>query len=226
MPGIRLSGSRTLTFTNGRWDQFDTLMEKNRAEFRRGLLVCEGIYSMDGTTLDLPRAVEAKTRHDLLLMVDEAHSFGILGENGRGICEAHNLPASSIDVHMGTLSKTLASSGGYIAGDRGLIEYLRYLCPGFIFSVGLAPADTAAAIAALDVLQREPERPKKLRDRARYFRQLAREWGIEMGGSEESPVASLIIGDDHGAVYLSQQLLQHGIHVQPIVRPAGSARTA
>jgi 8-amino-7-oxononanoate synthase len=226
MTGARLSGARTLTFTNGRWDELDTLMEKHRASFRRGLLVSEGVYSMDGTTLDLPRALEAKARHDLLLMVDEAHSFGILGRTGRGICEAYNLPTSSIDVHMGTLSKTLASSGGYIAGDRGLIEYLRYLCPGFIFSVGLAPPDTAAAIAALDVLEREPERPRRLRERSRYFRQLAREYGIKMGGSEESPVSSLVIGDDHAAVYLSQQLLQHGIHVQPIVHPAVSARTA
>jgi 8-amino-7-oxononanoate synthase len=221
-----LSGAKTLTFTNGRWDQLDALMEKHRASFRRGLLVSEGIYSMDGMKLDLPRALEAKNRHDLLLMVDEAHSFGILGRTGRGVCESYDLPPSSIDVHMGTLSKTLASSGGYIAGDRGLIEYLRYLCPGFIFSVGLAPPDTAAAIAALDVLEKEPGRPRALRERVRFFRQLAREWGIEMGGSEEASVASLVIGDDHAAVYLSQQLLQHGIHVQPIVYPAVSARTA
>jgi 8-amino-7-oxononanoate synthase len=226
MTGARLSGARTMMFANGNWDQLDSLMEKNRAEFRRGLLVTEGIYSMDGMTLDLPRALEAKSRHDLLLMVDEAHSFGILGRTGRGICEAYDLPSGSIDVHMGTLSKTLASSGGYIAGDRGLIEYLRYLCPGFIFSVGLAPPDTAAAIAALDVLEREPERPRNLRHHARFFRRLAREWGIELGGSEDSPVASLVIGDDHAAVFLSQQLLQHGIHVQPIVHPAVSARTA
>lgn len=226
MTGARLSGAKTLTFTNGRWDQLDELMEKHRTGFRRGLLVSEGIYSMDGMTLDLPRALEAKSRHDLLLMVDEAHSFGILGRTGRGVCESYDLPPSSIDVHMGTLSKTLAASGGYIAGDRALIEYLRYLCPGFIFSVGLAPPDTAAAIAALDVLEKEPNRPKELRQRSHYFRQLAREWGLEIGGSEESPVASLVIGDDHAAVYLSQQLLQHGIHVQPIVYPAVSTRTA
>ena len=226
MTGARLSGARTMTFTNGEWDELDSLMAKNRADFRRGLLVSEGIYSMDGMKLDLPRAVQSKKRHDLLLMVDEAHSFGIVGRTGRGICEAFDMPSSSIDVHMGTLSKTLASSGGYIAGDRGLIEYMRYLCPGFIFSVGLAPADTAAALAALDVLEKEPDRPKRLRESARYFRQLAREWGLDVGGSEESPVISLIVGDDIAATYLSQQLLLQGIHVQPIVRPAVSASTA
>jgi len=226
MTGARLSGARTMTFANGEWDELDQLMSKNRADFRRGLLVSEGIYSMDGMKLDLPRAVQSKKRHDLLLMVDEAHSFGIVGRTGRGICEAFDMPPDTIDVHMGTLSKTLASSGGYIAGDRALIEYMRYLCPGFIFSVGLAPADTAAALAALEVLEKEPDRPKRLRESARYFRQLAREWGLDVGGSEESPVVSLIVGDDIAATYLSQQLLLQGIHVQPIVRPAVTASTA
>ena len=226
MAGARLSGARTLTFANGDWDQLDRVMDKQRADFRRGLLVSEGIYSMDGITLDLPRAVQAKTQHNLMLMVDEAHSMGVLGRAGRGICEAYGMPSGSIDVHMGTLSKALASSGGYIAGDRELIEYLRYLCPGFIFSVGLAPPDTAAALAALEVLEREPHRPEQLRQRSRYFRKLAREWGLEVGGSEDAPIVSLTIGDDIAAVRLSQQLLTHGIHVQPIVRPAVPADSA
>jgi myxalamid-type polyketide synthase MxaB len=224
--GARLSGARTMTFANDEWRELDGLMAEHRANFRRGLLVTEGVYSMDGNKLDLPKALERKRRHDLLLMVDEAHSLGILGRTGRGICEAYNLPSSSIDVHMGTLSKTLASSGGYIAGDRTLIEYLRYSCPGFIFSVGLAPADTAAALAALDLLEREPHRPQMLRDRSRFFRKLAREHGLDVGGTDEAPVVSLVVGEDHDAVYLSQQLLRHGIHVQPIVRPAVSARSA
>jgi len=224
--GARLSGAKTFTYDNGDWDGLDRIMTKERTGFRRGLLVCEGVYSMDGQILDLPRAVENKKRHDLLLMVDEAHSLGNIGKTGRGVCEAHGLPASTIDVHMGTLSKALASSGGYIAGDRGLIEYLRFLCPGLIFSVGLSPPDTAAAIAALDILEREPQRPKRLRERIHYFRQLAREYGLEMGGDEESPVSSLIVGDDNKAMRLSQRLFGHGIDVQPIVRPAVSADTA
>jgi 8-amino-7-oxononanoate synthase len=224
--GARLSGAKTMTFANGDWDELSVLLEKRGAGFRRSLLVSEGIYSMDGNKLDLPRALEIKNRHNLLLMVDEAHSLGIVGASGRGVCEEYNLPPSSIDVHMGTLSKTLASSGGYIAGDRGLIEYLRYSCPGFIFSVGLAPADAAAALAALEILEREPERPAQLRARSRTFRRLAREWGLVVGGSEESPVVSLVVGDEETAFRLSLQLLQHGIHVQPIVRPAVTRRSA
>src|SRR6202011_4238230 len=102
--------------------------------------------------IDIEHAVAAKRRHDLLLMVDEAHSFGTLGPTGRGVCERAGLAPSSIDIHMGTLSKTLASCGGYIAGDRSLIDYLRYTAPGFLFSVGLSPADTAAPLAPLGVL--------------------------------------------------------------------------
>jgi 8-amino-7-oxononanoate synthase len=224
--GARLSGAKTFTYENGNWDELDALLTRERSNFRRGMIVAEGVYSMDGQILDLARLVEIKKKHDVLVMVDEAHSFGIVGKTGRGVCEAAGLPVDSIDVYMGTLSKTLASSGGYIAGDRGLIEYMRFLCPGLIFSVGLSPADTAAAMAALDILEREPHRPKRLRERARFFRQVARENGLRIGGDEESPVASLIVGDDKMAMMLSHNLLQHGIEVQPIVRPAVSATTA
>ena len=224
--GARLSGAKTFTYPNGDWDALDTLLTKERSGFRRGMIVAEGVYSMDGQILDLKRAVESKKRHNTLLMVDEAHSLGIVGKTGRGVCEAAGMPSNSIDVYMGTLSKTLASGGGYIAGDRGLIEYLRFLCPGLIFSVGLSPADTAAAIAALEILEREPHRPRRLRERAKFFRQVARENGLTVGGDEESPVASLIVGDDKLAMLLSQNLLARGIEVQPIVRPAVSATTA
>ena len=224
--GARLSGARSITFANGEWGELDNLMQADRRTFNRGLLVGEGLYSMDGAKLDLARAVESKLRHDLLFMVDEAHSLGVLGRTGRGICEHSNLPPGSIDVHMGTLSKALASSGGYVAGDSALIEYLRYSCPGLIFSVGLSPADTAAAIAALDILEREPQRPRELQERARLFRRLAREWGLDVSGCEEAPIISLIVGDDHAAIALSRQLLDQGIHVQSIVWPAVSARSA
>jgi 8-amino-7-oxononanoate synthase len=224
--GARLSGAKTFTYQNGDWDALDALLEKERAGFRRGLIVAEGVYSMDGQILDLPRVVEIKKKHDVLLMVDEAHSFGIVGDTGRGVCEGAGMPVDSIDVYMGTLSKTLASSGGYIAGDAGLIEYMRFLCPGLVFSVGLSPADTGAAIAALDILEREPHRPRRLRERARFFRKVARENGLDICGDEESPVASLIVGDDKLAVALSHNLLEYGIEVQPIVRPAVSATTA
>lgn len=226
MTGARLSGARVISFEHGDWDGLDEKLKTMRKEFRRGLLIGEGVYSMDGTVFDLHRAMEIKKKHDLLLMVDEAHSIGTLGRTGRGICEAAGLPPESIDVHMGTLSKAQASSGGYIAGGKGLIEYLRYLAPGFIFSVGLSPPDTAAAIAALDILEREPQRSEQLRQRARLFRQIARAEGLTVGGDEDSPVASLVIGDDEACAALSLRLLEKGVHVQPIVYPAVAMNTA
>ena len=218
--GCRLSEARILSFPHEDWQSLDEMLTPLRGAARRGLLVTEGIYSMDGDIIDLGGAVAAKRRHDLLLMVDEAHSFGILGATGRGVCERAGAPASSVDIHMGTLSKTLASCGGYIAGDQSLIDYLRYTAPGFLFSVGLSPADTAAALAALDVLEAEPERPGQLRERARLFRRLARQAGLVVGGAEESPVVPLILGNSELCVRLSLALLELGINVQPIIYPA------
>jgi myxalamid-type polyketide synthase MxaB len=153
-------------------------------------------------------------------MMDEAHSVGTIGAGGRGVCEYFGVPPSTIDVHMGTLSKALASAGGYVAGEHHLIEYLRFLAPGFIFSVGLTPPDTAAAIEALAVLQREPFRVAELKQRANLFRALAREHGIAMRGDDDAPIASLVVGDSNACALLSQSLLASGIHVQPIVYPA------
>lgn len=222
LTGARLSGARIMTFPHGDWDGIDATLTATRGDFRRGLLVGEGVYSMDGTVLDLKRAIEIKHKHDLLLMVDEAHSLGTLGATGRGICEDVGVPSSSVDIHMGTLSKTLAGCGGYIGGDRDFIEYLRYLAPGFIFSVGLSPPDTGAAIAALEILEREPGRVEELRQRTHLFRKLAREYGLPMGGEMDAPVASLVIGNGDTCMLLSQRLLEQGIHVQPIVYPAVS----
>jgi 7-keto-8-aminopelargonate synthetase-like enzyme len=220
LTGAQLSGAKQMSFPVGEWDKLDALMEQKRRDFRRGLVVVEGVYSMDGHILDARRAVEAKRKHDLLLMIDEAHSLGTIGATGRGVCEAAGVSPKSVDVHMGTLSKTLAGAGGYIAGSRGLIEYMRFLAPGFIFSVGLSPPDTAASLAALDILEREPQLSQDVRDRARLFRSIAREVGLTVGGDEDSPVASLLIGDDKAGFALSNRLLEQGIHVQPIPPPA------
>jgi 8-amino-7-oxononanoate synthase len=218
--GCRLSEARSLSFPHEDWAALDEMLAPLRGAARRGLLVGEGIYSMDGDIIDIDRAVAAKRRHDLMLMVDEAHSFGVLGRTGRGVCEHAGVPPSSIDIHMGTLSKALASCGGYIAGDRSLIDYLRFTAPGFLFSVGLSPPDTAAALAALDILEAEPERPIRLQESARLFRRLARQSGLTVGGAEESPVVPLILGNSEHCVRLSLALVELGINVQPIIYPA------
>jgi 8-amino-7-oxononanoate synthase len=121
---------------------------------------------------------------------------------------------------MGTLSKSLASVGGYIGARREIVEYLKYTAPGFVFSVGMAPANAAAALEALRILRREPERVARLHENARLFLELARDRGLDTGASDRSPVVPIIVRDTVRAVRLSQQLLARGVNVQPMIAPA------
>jgi 8-amino-7-oxononanoate synthase len=226
LTGSRLAGAETASYPCQDWPALEGLLAERRSRHRRALLVAEGIYSMEGGVLDLARANAARQRHDLLLMVDEAHSLGVLGRTGRGIVEHAGLPADAVDIRMGTLSKALASCGGYIAGDAGLIEYLRFLAPGFIFSVGLSPPDTAASLAALEVLEREPARVEGLRERIRLFRQTGRGLGLPLTGDPDSPVASLVIGDAERCMELSRRLMEAGVDVPPVLPPAVARNAA
>ncbi|MEM9198016.1 MAG: aminotransferase class I/II-fold pyridoxal phosphate-dependent enzyme, partial [Pseudomonadota bacterium] len=136
--GIRLSGAQRISFPHNDWGWVDDTLRRSRRQYENVLIVVEGLYSMDGDSPDLARFVEVKARHGAWLMVDEAHSLGVLGETGRGIAEAQGVDPEAVEIWMGTLSKTLSSCGGYIAGPKALIEVLRYTAPGFVFSVGLA----------------------------------------------------------------------------------------
>ena len=174
LQGIQLSGARRLSFPHNDWAALDELLAAQRRQFERVLIVVEGLYSMDGDFPDLPRFAEIKRRHRAFLMVDEAHSFGVMGRGGLGIREHFGMDAGDVDIWMGTLSKALAGCGGYIAGERALVEHLKCAAPGFVYSVGMAPPVAAAALAALGILRAEPERAEALRARGRQFLDLAR----------------------------------------------------
>jgi 7-keto-8-aminopelargonate synthetase-like enzyme len=182
--------------------------------------VLEGVYSADGDVPDLRRFVEVKEKHDALLMVDEAHSLGVLGATGRGIAEHAGVHPGAVDISMGTLSKSLASCGGYIAGSSALVEYLKYTAPGFVYSVGITPSNAAAALAALRKLMGEPQRVRALRERAAYFLRRCQEEGLDTGASGGTPVIPVIVGDSLRAAKLSAMLLASGVNVQPMVAPA------
>ena len=139
----------------------------------------EGVYSMDGDFPDLPRFIEVKKRHKALLMIDEAHSIGVLGHHGRGIGEHFDVNRSDVDIWMGTMSKALGSCGGYIAGSRALVEFLKYTAPGFVFSVGLPPSAAAAALASIRIMETQPERVARLRENAQAFPDLGQAAGNE-----------------------------------------------
>jgi 8-amino-7-oxononanoate synthase len=197
-----------------------------RGEYRRVLIAVEGVYSMDGDITDLPRFIEVKKRHKAFLLVDEAHSVGVLGRRGRGIGEFYDVHPADVDLWMGTLSKSFGSCGGYIAGCQAVVEYLKYTAPGFVFSVGITPSNAAAALAAIRLLEDEPERVAQLRDRAQLFLSLAKSWGMNTGSSKDSPVVPIILGNSLHCLEVSQALERRGVNVQPILHPAVEERAA
>src|SRR5262249_8352491 len=156
----------------------DALLTEVRGEYRRVLIVVEGVYSMDGDYPDLPKFIEVKKKHKTFLMVDEAHSIGTMGAHGRGIGEHFGINPIDVDLWMGTLSKSFGSCGGYIAGCNEVVEYLKYTAPGFVYSVGLAPSNCAAALASLRLMEREPQRVAKLSHNSALFLKLAKERGL------------------------------------------------
>ncbi len=190
------------------------------------LIAIEGLYSMDGDLPELPRFVEIRNRHGAFLLVDEAHSLGVLGATGRGIREHAGVAPEDVDLWMGTLSKTLAGCGGFIAGCQPLVDMLRHLAPGFLYSVGLAPALAAASLAALEVLQREPGRVAQLRARGKQFLDEARAAGLDIGTSEGYAVVPVITGSSLKAARWANALFDEGINVQPIFYPAVEEKAA
>ncbi|HTY49252.1 MAG TPA: aminotransferase class I/II-fold pyridoxal phosphate-dependent enzyme [Steroidobacteraceae bacterium] len=220
LQGIRLAGSHRLSFPHNDWAALDELLVRHRRQYERVLIVVEGLYSMDGDYPQLPRFIDIKRRHKAFLMVDEAHSFGVMGPRGLGICEHFGLSGTDVDIWMGTLSKALAGCGGYIAGSTALVEHLKFLAPGFLYSVGMAPPLAAASLAALEHLRGHPELPQRLRERGALFLQLTRAAGIDTGPSAGISVIPVVVGSSIRAARLSEALFERGINVQPILYPA------
>jgi len=218
--GCLQSQARRMAFQHNDVAALDEMLGRQRAAHHRVLVVTEGVFSMAGDVPDLAALAAVCARYDAELMVDEAHSIGTLGATGAGLVEFQGLPGNPIDIHTGTLSKALASCGGFVVGDATLIDYLRYTAPGFIFSVGLSPADAAAALAALRVLRREPERVHRLQLRAAEFGRVAATAGLCPPTGAPTPIVPVRIGDQHRCMQISMQLLASGIHVQPVIFPA------
>jgi 8-amino-7-oxononanoate synthase len=218
--GAMLAGATRRAFAHNDWQSLDALLSEVRHRYRRVLVAIEGVYSMDGDFPELPRFLELRKKHKTLLLVDEAHSLGTLGATGRGLGEHWGVARSDVDLWMGTLSKSLASCGGYIAGSTKLVEYLKYTAPGFVYSVGLSPPSAAAALAALTVLQREPRRVARLRELAALFLKVARQRGLNTGSAAGTPVIPVIVGSSVKSLRLASALFDRGINVQPILHPA------
>lgn len=224
--GVRLSGATRLSFPHNDLDWLDDTLGRVRANHARVLIAVEGLYSMDGDSPDLARLVEIKARHNAWLLVDEAHGLGVLGQSGRGIAEAQGVDPRSVEIWMGTLSKTLAACGGYVAGGAALIDFLKHKAPGFVFSVGVPAPVAAAALAAIQVMRREPDRVARLAANGRLFRDTARAAGLDTGLSEGHAITPIILGDSLRAVLLSNWLHQAGVNALPIIHPAVPEKSA
>ncbi|MEU5703589.1 type I polyketide synthase [Streptomyces aurantiacus] len=218
--GCMLSGARRRPFPHNDWRALDSMLGTLRAQHRRALILVEGAYSQDGDLPDLRRFIDVKRRHGAMLMIDEAHSIGVLGRTGRGIGEYFGVDRRDVDLWMGTLSKAIGSLGGYIAAREPIIEYLRFTAPLHIFSTGISPANTAAALEAIRVIRDEPQRVARVRHLSEHFRDSARARGLDIGVSRASAVIPVVIGDWEKTMALSNSLLEQGVNVMPIGYPA------
>jgi 8-amino-7-oxononanoate synthase len=220
LAGIRLSGAKRRSFRHNDADALEEILRQSRASARRVLIAIEGVYSMDGDIAPLRRIVEIKRRYHALLLVDEAHSLGVLGTTGRGAGEHAGVAREDVELWMGTLSKSLASCGGYIAGSSALVRYLKYSNPGFVYSVGISPANAAAALAALRKLRANPGLVETLRKRSEFFLDLCRAAGVDTGFSGQTAVVPCIVGNSIHSVQLAHAMRRRRVNIQPILYPA------
>ncbi|MDT5018716.1 MAG: hypothetical protein QOD39_4876, partial [Mycobacterium sp.] len=220
MQGCMLSGATRRPFPHNDHAALDELLENIRHQYRRVLIIIEGIYSQDGDIPDLPAFIEVKRKHQALMMIDEAHSIGVLGETGGGIGEHFGVDRTDVELWSGTMSKALAGCGGYVGGSRELVEFLKYTAPGFVYSVGMPPPTAAASLAAIRAIRSEPEHLRRLRELSALFLALAREAGLDTGDSDGTPVIPCIVGSSATALKLSNTLLGRGINANPIIYPA------
>jgi 8-amino-7-oxononanoate synthase len=215
--GCLLSHAKFLRFRHN--DMADLERRLQQADPDAGkLVVVDAVFSMDGDIINLPEVSRLCREYDALLMVDEAHSVGVLGQTGHGIEEHFGLE-NAIDLYMGTLSKPIPSVGGYVAGSRELITYLKHVARAFVFSASLPPAQTAAAKASFEVIEEEPERVKILQRNVELFLGGLKARGFNTLNSE-TPIVPIICGEDERAFQMTKLCQEEGIFVLPVVSPA------
>ncbi len=228
LDGCRLSGAKLRPFRHNRMDKLERMLDRSAADGGGVLVIVDGVYSMEGDLCDLPPVVELCQRHGARLMVDEAHGVGVLGERGAGACELYGLE-DSVDLRMGTFSKSLASCGGFIAGPADVIEYLRISSRSFIFSASAVPAAVGAALGALRVIRSEgPALFESLLSNAAYLRKGLRDLGLAViepgtlpdGSEATTPVVPVSVGEDWQAVLLWKALFDAGVYTNVAIHPA------
>jgi len=221
--GCRLADGDMIRFRHNDPGRLERVLQKV-TEDRAALVIVDGVYSMGGDIVPLPELIEVCKRYQARLFVDDAHAIGVIGEGGRGT-GSHFGVEDDVDLVMGTFSKSLASIGGFIAGPRGVIEWVKHFARSIMFSASLPPASTAAALASLTVLEREPERVERLSKFAVQWRDGLRSLGYNVGQSE-TPIVPVYIGDEYSTVMFWRRLLDEGVYVNPVIYPAVPMREA
>lgn len=215
--GCLMSGAKFLRFQHNDMEALESRLQQVPADCAK-LVIADAVFSMDGDIINFPKMVELCKKYQAWLMIDEAHSIGVLGERGTGIEEHFNMP-NTIDIKMGTLSKTIPSVGGYVAGKQEIITFLRHASRAYIFSAALPPAQAAAAKAAFEVIKEEPWRIEKLRKNATQFINGLKERGFDTMLTETA-IVPVLCGSDEAAFGMTRSSQRRGIFVLPVVSPA------
>lgn len=215
--GARLGFGSVVKFHHNDMEDLRRRMEVHDSR-KAALIVVDGVFSMEGDIVNLPELVKVAKDHSCRVMVDDAHAIGVLGAHGRGTAEHFGLE-SQVDLIMGTFSKSLASVGGFIAGEERVINWIKHHARSLIFSAAPPPASVAAVLKAIEIIEREPERRERLWDNTRFMAEGLRSLGFDTGESA-SPVIPVVVGEDQIAFVMSKRLQEEGVFVNPIVSPA------
>ena len=215
--GIRLSPAKSLRYKHNDMDALERRLQQCDPE-RIKLIVVDGVFSMEGDLCKLPEIVQLAEKYGASVMVDEAHGFGVLGDHGRGVCNHFGL-TDHVDLIMGTFSKSFASIGGFIAGSKTTINFIRHQARSYIFSASCTPAATAAAHKSLEIMLREPERVLALQEKTTYCLDHFRKLGFEIGNTA-TPIVPLFIRDNEKTFRVTAMLFEEGVFVNPVVAPA------
>ncbi len=217
LDGCRLGFGRYYKFQHNDMEHLERKLRATPAE-RGKLIVVDGVFSMEGDLAPLPQLVAIKKRHRTRLMVDDAHGLGVFGAHGRGTPEHFDLE-DEVDLVMGTFSKSLATVGGFVAGDRVVIDHIKHHARSEIFSAAPPPASMAAALKALEIVERDPERRKRLWENTRFMKRELEAMGFDTGDSA-SPVIPLVVGEELRVFGMTKRLHDEGVFVNPVVSPA------
>ncbi|MEO0094883.1 MAG: pyridoxal phosphate-dependent aminotransferase family protein [candidate division WOR-3 bacterium] len=215
--GCRLSFADVKKFKHNDMEDLERIL-KSLPHNRGKLIVVDGVFSMEGDVINLPEVVKLKKKYNARLLVDDAHGIGVMGKNGRGVCEHFNL-LNEVDIIMGTFSKSFASLGGFVVAEKDVITHIRHTARALIFSASMTPASVASALKSLEIIKTEPERRKRLWEVTEKVRKGFKDIGLDTGRST-TPVIPVIIGEDEKCFAFWKMLFENGIFANPVISPA------